>query len=196
MKTLLVLRHAKSDWDDLTIDDHERPLNERGIKAAARMGRLMRDLDMQPQHCICSTATRSRETARLAFEALGNDLPVNYLDSLYTFGEGEDLEAAIAGHGGNAERLLVIAHNPAIQGFMLHTCDGGDVTGLGQMRMKYPTAGLSRVEYDMDSWTDLPSSKGKLTGPRGRDNQSASTSSRLSAINSERGRTTGFMVCA
>jgi phosphohistidine phosphatase len=164
MKTLLVLRHAKSDWDDLTIDDHERPLNERGVKSAARMGRLMRDLDMQPQHCICSTATRSRDTYTLALETLGQDLPVEYLKSLYTFGEGDDLEAAIAAHDGNAERLLVIAHNPAIQGFVLHTCDGGDVFGLGQIRMKYPTAGLSRIEYEMDSWADLPSTKGKLTG--------------------------------
>jgi phosphohistidine phosphatase len=70
MKTLLLLRHAKSDWDDISLDDHERPLNPRGLKAAPRMGQLMRDLDMIPALCLSSTAVRSRDTATLAIDAL------------------------------------------------------------------------------------------------------------------------------
>jgi len=164
MKTLLLLRHAKSDWDDVSVDDHERPLNARGNKAAPRMGRLIADLGLVPQLCLSSTAVRARDTATLALAEMGAQVPVQHLRELYSFGDGSAIEQAIAAHGGTASPLLVVTHNPATQEFALRTCAGGDVFGLGQMRMKYPTAGLARIEYDIASWSELPASKGQLKG--------------------------------
>lgn len=164
MKTLLLLRHAKSDWDDTTLDDHERPLNDRGLKAAPRMGRLMSDLGLVPALCLCSTAVRSRHTAELALAAIEAEVPVKLVSELYNFGEGEAIQQVIASMGGTVSPLLVVAHNPATQGFALSTCAGGDVTGLGQMRFKYPTCGLARIDYDIANWSEINSAKGQLKG--------------------------------
>ena len=164
MKTLLLLRHAKSDWDDVSIDDHERPLNPRGLKAAPRMGRLIADLGLVPKLCLSSTAVRARDTTTLALAELGAEVPVQYLRELYSFGDGTAIEQAIAAHGGAASPLLVVTHNPATQEFALRTCAGGDVFGLGQMRMKYPTAGLARIDYDIADWSELPGARGELKG--------------------------------
>jgi phosphohistidine phosphatase len=162
MKTLLLLRHAKSDWDDISLDDHERPLNPRGLKAAPRMGQLMRDLGMIPELCLSSTAVRSRDTTTLAIDALGHDVPTEFVEKLYSFGEGEAIEEVIAAQGGDASPLLIVAHNPAMQALAVRLCDGGDVTGLAQMRMKYPTAGLARIDFDIENWSELPGKTGTL----------------------------------
>jgi phosphohistidine phosphatase len=162
MKTLLLLRHAKSDWDDISLDDHERPLNPRGLKAAPRMGQLMRDLGMIPELSLSSTAVRSRDTTTLAIDALGHDVPTEFVEKLYSFGEGEAIEEVIAAQGGDASPLLIVAHNPAMQALAVRLCDGGDVTGLAQMRMKYPTAGLARIDFDIENWSELPGKTGTL----------------------------------
>lgn len=164
MKTLLLLRHAKSDWDDVSVDDHERPLNPRGLKAAPRMGRLMRDLGLIPALCLSSTAVRARDTATMAISEMAADVPVEYLRELYSFGDGSAIAAAIAAHGGDASPLLVVTHNPATQAFALDTISGGDTFGLGQLRIKYPTGGMARIDYDIASWSALPTAKGQLKG--------------------------------
>jgi len=71
MKTLLVLRHAKSSWDDSALDDHERPLNQRGRRDAPRMGKLMREYGLIPDVVISSDAVRARLTAEALAEATG-----------------------------------------------------------------------------------------------------------------------------
>lgn len=164
MKTLLLLRHAKSDWDDISIDDHERPLNARGQKAAPRMGRLISELGLVPQLCLSSTAVRARDTATLAIAEMQADVPVEYLRELYSFGDGTAIEQTIAAKGGTASPLLLVTHNPATEEFALRTCAGGDTFGLGQMRMKYPTAALARIDYDIADWSELPGAKGQLKG--------------------------------
>ena len=126
------------------------------------MGQLMRDLDMIPTLCLSSTAVRSRDTTTLAIDAMGQDVPTEFVEKLYSFGEGEAIEEVIAAQGGDASPLLIVAHNPAMQALALRLCDGGDVTGLAQMRMKYPTAGLSRIDFDIDNWRELPGKTGTL----------------------------------
>ena len=69
MKTLLVLRHAKSSWNDPALDDHERPLNKRGRRDAPRMGVLVREYGLIPDLIICSDAVRARVTAEAVAEA-------------------------------------------------------------------------------------------------------------------------------
>ena len=83
MKTLLILRHAKSSWRDESLVDHDRPLNERGKRDAPRMGRLMRAQDLEPDAVICSTAKRARKTADKAIKASGYETCVELRDELY-----------------------------------------------------------------------------------------------------------------
>jgi phosphohistidine phosphatase len=162
MKTLLLLRHAKSDWDHPELDDHDRPLNSRGLRNAPRMGKFIRDAGLTPQACLTSTAVRARHTAWLAISSMKSDVPISEIPGLYDFGDGEAIERAIALHGSDASPLLVVAHNPCIQAFAMNTCDGGDDAALAAMSSKYPTCTLSEIEYDMASWSVLPRKKGFL----------------------------------
>ena len=81
MHTLHLLRHAKSSWDDETLDDHERPLAPRGVRDARRMGAYLRDLPVQPQLVLCSSAVRTRQTLELI--ELDGDQDVQFEDGLY-----------------------------------------------------------------------------------------------------------------
>lgn len=162
MKTLLLLRHAKSDWDDSTLDDHERTLNGRGQLAAPRMGKLLRDTGLVPAFCLTSTAVRARATAALVRTAMDASFDIEQLGELYSFGNGEAIARAIAGHGGTASPLLVVAHNPAIQAVALEACASGDAAALTSMRTKYPTAGLAHIEFEITSWSQMSTAKGHL----------------------------------
>jgi phosphohistidine phosphatase len=82
-KTLLLLRHAKSSWNDPELEDYDRPLNSRGRKAAKRIGLLMRDEGLTPNLVLCSTAQRTRETADLVYAESDSTPEVVYRDDLY-----------------------------------------------------------------------------------------------------------------
>ena len=169
MLTLLLMRHAKSDWDHPDLDDHNRPLNPRGLRNAPLMGALIKDRGLMPQLCLSSTAVRARQTARLAISAIDEDVELLEVRELYDFGTGQAIAQAIASHGHSASPLLVIAHNPASQGFALETCGSGDQTALAQLENKYPTCALCQIEYNMTSWADISQTKGTLkafTTPR------------------------------
>ena len=83
MKTVLLLRHAKSSWDNPAVDDHERPLNKRGLKAAPRMGQLIADEGLKPDVIVSSTAVRAATTAAAIAEECGYDGEIHYTDDLY-----------------------------------------------------------------------------------------------------------------
>lgn len=113
MKRLHLLRHAKSSWDDLAVDDHERPLAPRGRKAAAAMAMWLAEHEVRPQLVLCSTATRTRQTLGRLLPALG-DPEIAYEDGLYHAGADALLERLRAVPGSTGEVLLV-GHNPGLQ---------------------------------------------------------------------------------
>ncbi len=169
MKTLLLMRHAKSDWDHPQLDDHDRPLNSRGLRNAPLLGQFMLAGSLVPDLCLTSTAVRARHTAWLAVAAMKTDVPIVEVPGLYDFGSGGAFEDAISQRGGNAQTLLVVGHNPSIQAFALATCGGGDDEALGRLKSKYPTCGLCEITYDMPQWAGITTVKGVLkafTTPR------------------------------
>nr|NIL98123.1 hypothetical protein [Planctomycetales bacterium]NIP70269.1 hypothetical protein [Planctomycetales bacterium] len=83
MKTLLLLRHAKSSWDDSALDDHDRPLNKRGKRDAPRMGQLLVQQDLVPDCILTSTARRARKTAEAVAKACGGVVPLTEMPELY-----------------------------------------------------------------------------------------------------------------
>src|SRR5664279_4009115 len=93
MKTLLLMRHAKSSWKHAEMPDHERPLNKRGNKDAPMMGSLIKDKELVPQRILCSTALRATETARLLQENNGFTSETVFLDSYYMAEPNAYLEA-------------------------------------------------------------------------------------------------------
>ncbi len=163
MKTLLLMRHAKSDWDHPDLDDHDRPLNKRGLRTAPIMGNFIRSAKLLPNACLTSTAVRARHTAWLAAAAIGRDFPITEVSTLYDFGDGKAIERAIAMHGGNHSCLLVVGHNPCVQAFVLHGCnDHGNRSAKADLSEKYPTSAITHIEYDMATWSAVPRTKGTI----------------------------------
>ncbi len=113
MKTLYLLRHAKSSWDDPTLDDFDRPLAARGRAAAPRIGAFMRAARWLPDMVLCSTARRARETWALVAAALDVDIAATYTDALF-HGSPSGLLAVLRGAPDSAASVVLVAHSPGI----------------------------------------------------------------------------------
>jgi phosphohistidine phosphatase len=164
MLRLLLLRHAKSDWSDPAIADHDRPLGPRGFKAAPLVAAHMAREALVPAACLTSTARRARDTARLVLAGLpdGAGIAATPLPELYDFGSGREVAAAIARHGGSASPLLVVGHNPAFHALAIRLAAEGGKADLAQLRRKFPTCALAVIDFDIATWAELPGVTGKI----------------------------------
>lgn len=155
MRTLLLLRHAKSSWDDPDLSDHERPLNKRGTTDAPRIGGWMRDNGLMPEAVLCSGAVRARATLALVLADLKGTAPaITYDESLY-LAEPEAILDRIRKVPADVGTLLVVGHNPGLQMLALSLAGGGDRKALAALAEKLPTAGLAVLELDGASWTPI-----------------------------------------
>ncbi len=157
MKTLLVMRHAKSDQHVAGVPDHDRPLNARGLATAPRMGAWMAAHDLVPDAIISSTAARARRTAELVAEACGLAAAAVAADrSLYDTSPDAYLEAVRVVDGDPAV-VLVVGHNPTVEDLVRRLT--GTVAAM-------PTAAVARVDLDLTAWADLrATTRGRLSGP-------------------------------
>lgn len=147
MKTLLVLRHAKAEPEEPSLTDHERPLTKKGVKAARRMGELLRERHLVPDLVLSSTAERARTTAEGAAREAGYAASVRTLPELYLAEPPAYLDA-LRRHGADAERVLVVGHNPGIEALIFR------LTGAAE---HMPTAALAECELPITSWSELDS---------------------------------------
>ena len=160
MKTLYLLRHAKSDWGDSSLKDFDRPLNERGWKAAKAMGEEMRARDLVPDVVLVSPAVRTRETLARAEEGFGAPFKVVEDRAIY-LAETETLIDLIRGAPAKAGKLMVIGHNPGMHELALALTNGP--AGLrDEVAQKYPTAALAEISFDVDDWADVAPGTGRL----------------------------------
>jgi phosphohistidine phosphatase len=142
MKTLLVMRHAKSSWKKPSLEDHDRPLNKRGRRAAPRMGKLLLAENLVPDKVLCSTAVRAVDTARLVTEACEYHGPVQSLRELY-LAAPETYVDALQQLGEAAGRILLIGHNPGLEQL---------VEGLAGRQVELPTAALVLIRLPVERW--------------------------------------------
>jgi phosphohistidine phosphatase len=152
MKTLLLMRHAKSSWAEAGMPDHDRPLNDRGRRDAPRMARRLADAGLLPDRLLCSTATRARQTAELLVPASGYAGPVSHDPRLY-HATPDAILGVVAETPDDAARLLVIAHNPGLEQ-LVRRLAGDD----GPM----PTAAVAQIELPIARWRDAPAATGRL----------------------------------
>ena len=145
MKTLLILRHAKSSWKDAGLPDHDRPLNKRGKADAPRMGRLLRDRNLEPDLILSSTARRARQTVKRAIAGGELTCPVELHERLYHAGPGELVEIVRAAPN-ECARVMLVGHNPGLAS-LLHMLTGD----MGHL----PTAALAQVELEIGGWNEL-----------------------------------------
>lgn len=152
MKTLYLLRHAKSSWDDRTVADFDRPLNGRGERAAPFMGKLMLKRGQVPDAIVSSPAQRASQTAELAAAAMDFGAAIT-LDARIYEASTMRLLAVAAGIPETAGSALIVGHNPGIEGFIWH------LTGKLE---PMPTAALAIIELAIDAWTDIHDNCGSL----------------------------------
>jgi len=155
MKTLLVLRHAKSSWNDPALDDHERPLNKRGRRDGPRMGELVRQYGLIPDLVISSDAVRARLTAEAVAQAARYTGEILLHQHLY-MASPADILSVLRTVPGNAETVMIVGHNPELEELV------EQLTGEQQ---DLPTAALAQIVLPIDQWRDLkPSTRGTLLG--------------------------------
>ena len=155
MKTLLVLRHAKSSWSDPTVDDHDRPLNARGTRDAPRMGLLIRELHLTPDVIISSDAVRARVTAAAVAEALGFGEEIRRERRLY-LASPSDIVAVVRTVPAPATIAMIVGHNPGLEEL---------VERLSGESNELPTAALAQIALPIERWRDLKvSTRGQLIG--------------------------------
>src|SRR5262245_142750 len=155
MKTLLVLRHAKSSWSDPALDDHERPLNKRGRRDGPRMGELLRQYGLIPELVISSDAVRARLTAEAVAEAARYAGEI-LLDRHLYMADPADILSVLRKIPGNAKTVMIVGHNPGLEELV------EQLTGEQQ---DLPTAALAQIVLPIDQWRDLKlSARGTLLG--------------------------------
>ena len=153
MKVLSILRHAKSSWKDDSLDDHDRPLNKRGLRDAPRMGELLREQGLVPETIVSSTARRARETALAVAAAAGFPDEVRFTRSLYGASPDTCLEV-LAELPDTTTHALIVGHNPTQEELI--------AVLVGEPHVM-PTAALAIVELPIESWRDLdPAPRGSL----------------------------------
>lgn len=152
MKRLYLLRHAKSSWDDPSLDDYERPLNPRGRTAAPFMGELIARKGLVIDAIVSSPAERARQTAEIVKEAAGMNAPLSFDARIYDASVGT-LLVVLATTPADAGSAMLVGHNPGFEGLIRA------LTGTNE---RLPTAALAVIDLDIDDWTSVGPGKGDL----------------------------------
>ena len=146
MKILLLMRHAKSSWEDPTITDHDRPLNNRGKKDAPRMGKLLKEINLIPDILISSTARRAEMTAKKVAKSCDYRKDIVFKSSLYSAGPTAFIKELKTIKKDGIVTALLVAHNPGVEDFVEY------LTGKVEI---LPTSTLVQIELPINRWDDL-----------------------------------------
>ena len=154
MKTLTLLRHAKSDWSNAGLHDHDRPLSARGRSEIPTIAKCIRGANIRPSLIVTSSAIRARETARILAAELG--FPAEFIQqekSAY-LATAEQLKKMIAVQDDGFNSIIIVGHNPGLSDLAqeLLPCSAESL----------PTCGVFAMELDTDSWGLLDGAKAKM----------------------------------
>lgn len=154
MKSLLFLRHAKSDWNASFGHDHERPINKRGRGDARRIGRFLAEIDYFPDRILSSSAVRARTTLEHAVEEGGwGEIDTKITDELYEASILDVLEL-IRIQNDACSRLLLVGHEPTWSTMVARL--------IGSAHVRVSTATLARVDVKVPRWADVDFERGEL----------------------------------
>lgn len=153
MKTLILMRHAKSSWADEQLDDYERPLNARGQRDAPRMAEWLSENQLLPDAIRCSSALRARTTIEILRDTVDYQGDLQWLDELYLAAPGTYLE--VAGQmSEDCRSLMMVGHNPGLE-MLIET-----LTGESEVM---PTGAVAIVQLPIEQWCELtPETAGEL----------------------------------
>lgn len=172
MKTLYLLRHAKSAWDDATLADHDRPLAPRGERAALVVGRYLAQENYRPDLVLCSTARRAQDTWSLVAHQLTtgsfSDTPVTaprittqFDPGLYLSGPKGILKR-LAEVGPNSDTVMVVGHNPDLEQLVIALVEDRQDPQFLRIREKLPTASFIALRLSVDRWEDAANATAQI----------------------------------
>ena len=149
MKTLYVVRHAKSSWDDTDLADIDRPLNERGKRDAPRMGKRLKEKDIHPELMLSSPARRAFSTARRIGEVLGYPKSSIKTDKNLYHASDDAILNIVKGITDKYTVVMIFGHNPGLTDFVNLLIESK------QFIDNVPTCGVVAFQFDCDSWQQL-----------------------------------------
>lgn len=153
MKTLYLLRHAKSSWKDDSLEDFERPLKKKGLGDAQLVGKVIRQRELNLDLVISSSAERARQTTQLVLMSADKRVELKFDERLYEAGMRR-LLTLVSRLDSQANSVMLVGHNPGFEE-LLKTLTGEDHT--------MPTAALAGIEFDVDDWSQVKARTGRLT---------------------------------
>lgn len=162
MKTLGLVRHAKSDWQDPRARDFDRPLNERGRKGAALIGKHIQSHTVRWDRMIASPAIRCAETVEIACQA--TDQPVTALwDRRIYLASSATLLDLLREQQGDPASILMVGHNPGLEDLIFDLVpDDGSSPLRDVVEVKFPTAAFAVLELPIDKWADITERSARL----------------------------------
>ena len=155
VKNILLLRHAKSAWNTAHQSDHDRPLNDRGERAARTMADHMAAKTPRPGLILCSTAARTRQTLAPLVKTLGSPTPPISLEKQLYLASESDLLERLQSLPEAVETVLLIGHNEGIGQLAAALAGRGPREALQRLREKYPTGALAMLTLAQGSWSAL-----------------------------------------
>jgi len=165
VRTVYLWRHAKSDWAEAGLKDHERPLSERGKKAAPLMAAYLKAKKYRPDLILCSTARRTVETYDALNEVLAGSLTVRFEDGIY-LAEPRHLMDRLRWLEDAVKSVMIIGHNPGVAQLasqLAHAAKNGEEEKTHKrMREKFSTGALAVIKLPIKAWADLKDGQGRL----------------------------------
>ena len=162
MKRLILLRHAKSDWNDPVARDFDRPLNRRGEKAALLMGQFAARRKMAFDMLVASPAVRVIQTLETFFSGYGERLDARWDRRIYLASSAVLLDL-LREQEGNPPSILMAGHNPGLEDLIFDLVpDDGSSPLRDIVEQKFPTAAYAVLEIDIDDWADLAEGSARL----------------------------------
>jgi len=156
MKTLYIVRHAKSSWEDDALSDFERPLNERGKRDAPRMGKRLKEKDLHPDVMISSSARRAFSTAKIIATAL-NYPEARIVEEKKLYHANEDVMLSLLKHLNDRNNtVMIFGHNPGLTDFANSLSEKKWVTD------NIPTSGVIAFELPIKLWNEITFGSGKV----------------------------------
>ena len=146
MKTVILFRHGKSDWDAIYARDHDRPLSKRGIKASKKMGEHLSKINEIPSLVLCSTSLRTRSTLKHAYKKGNWDSAINFEKSIYHSKLSSIIEL-LRKQNDFYNRICIIGHEPTFSNIIYKYQDLHNFT--------FPTACMAKIDFECEVWKDI-----------------------------------------
>jgi phosphohistidine phosphatase len=154
MKNLIIMRHAKSDWENSSLSDFDRPLNERGVKTATYMGSVVQERNKMPDLIISSPANRAKTTAKLFAKTCNYQGKIHYNDELY-FGSLDEIIKIVREGDNKHHSIMIVGHNPTWELLVYRLLRSPE-------NVHMPTAAIASLIFEIENWQELKPKTGEL----------------------------------